>query len=190
MCYWLDWQLFKNDEKNSFFHLKSFFRSQDILVFVRHFCHVGKSSLIRKIRLTSKFITSQPGLPTIPINILPNNSQSKSNQTMKLDQLIEQKKNIFLQKLSGKWGRGASSRPLFIFWKSLLWGESKWSAAYLQFISIVLNLPCIKNKLYKILDYWSRDMLDFHFSEKGLGLVSPHILCMVYKKNVSHVTYY
>ena len=30
-----------------------------------------------------------------------------------------------------------------------------------------------KNKLYKTLKYWSRDMLNFHFSEKGLGLVSP-----------------
>ena len=88
--------------KKFFFHLKSFFCSQDILVLIQHFCHARKSSLIRKIRLTSKFITSQPGLPTIPIHILPNNSQSKNNQTMKFDQLIEHKKSIFLQKLSAK----------------------------------------------------------------------------------------
>ena len=32
-----------------------------------------------------------------------------------------------------------------------------------------------KNKLYKTLDYWSRDMLNFGFSENSLGLVSrPH----------------
>ena len=56
-------------------------------------------------------------------------------------------------------------------------GESKWSEAYFQYISIALNLPCNKNKLYKILDYWSRDMLNFHFSEKDLGLVSaPHFV--------------
>ena len=37
------------------------------------------------------------------------------------------------------------------------------------------NLPYNKNKLYKILDYWSSDMLNFHFSEWSLGLVSlPH----------------
>ena len=27
--------------------------------------------------------------------------------------------------------------------------------------------------MYKILEYWSRDMLNFNFSEKSLGLVSP-----------------
>ena len=49
---------------------------------------------------------------------------------MKFGQLIEyNKRNIFLQKLCGKWGRETSSRPLFIFKKSLIWGESKWSAA-------------------------------------------------------------
>ena len=38
---------------------------------------------------------------------------------------------------------------LFLFCKKkLIWGESK-------------------------LDYWSRDMLNFNFSEKGLELVSP-----------------
>ena len=30
-----------------------------------------------------------------------------------------------------------------------------------------------KNKLYKTLDYWSRDVLSFNFPEKSLGLVSP-----------------
>ena len=34
-------------------------------------------------------MTSQPGSPTIAIHILPNISQSKSNQTMKYGQLIE-----------------------------------------------------------------------------------------------------
>ena len=66
---------------------------------------------------------SQPGSQTIAIHILPNISQSKDNQTLRFDQLIEYKKrNIFLKKLCGKWGRETSSRPLFIFWKSLAWG--------------------------------------------------------------------
>ena len=34
-----------------------------------------------------------------------------------------------------------------------------------------------KNKLYETLDYWSRDMLNFSISEKGMGLVSlPHFV--------------
>ena len=75
-------------------------------------------------------MTSQPGLQTSVLHILPNISQNKGNQTMKFDQLIEYSKaNIFLQKLWGKLGRETSSRPLFIFWKSLIWGESNWSAA-------------------------------------------------------------
>ena len=45
-------------------------------------------------------MASQPGLQAIAIHILPNISQSKSNQTMKIGQLIEfNKRNIFLQKL-------------------------------------------------------------------------------------------
>ena len=51
-------------------------------------------------------MTSQPGLQTIAIHILPNMSQSKGNQTMKLGQLIEyNKRNIFFQKLCRKWGK-------------------------------------------------------------------------------------
>ena len=48
-------------------------------------------------------MTSQPGLQTITIRILQNISQSKEDQTMKLDQLIEYNKRIiFLQKLCGR----------------------------------------------------------------------------------------
>ena len=48
-------------------------------------------------------MTSQPGLQTIPIHILPNISQSKDNQRKKFGQLAEyNKRNIFLQKLRGK----------------------------------------------------------------------------------------
>ena len=61
-------------------------------------------------------MTSQPGLQTIAIHILPNISQSKGNQTMKFGQLIEYNKiNTFLQKLCGKWIKETSSRPLLIF---------------------------------------------------------------------------
>ena len=82
------------------------------------------------IKLTSKFMTSQPGLQTIATHVLPNISQSKDNQTMKFGQLIEyNKRNIFLQKLCRKWGKETSLRPLFLKKKNLIFGESKWSAA-------------------------------------------------------------
>ena len=56
--------------------------------------------LIRKIRLTSKFMSSQPGLKTVAIHLLPNISQIKGNQTKKFGQLIEyNKRNFFLEKL-------------------------------------------------------------------------------------------
>ena len=75
-------------------------------------------------------MTSQPGFQTIAIHVLPNISQSKGNQTVKFGQSMEyNKRNIFLEKLCGKWGKETSYRLLFIFLKSLIWGESKWSAA-------------------------------------------------------------
>ena len=47
-------------------------------------------------------MTSQPGLQTVAIHILPNISQSKDNQTMKFGQLIEyNKRDIFVKKLRG-----------------------------------------------------------------------------------------
>ena len=62
-----------------------------------------KSGLIRKTSLTSKFMTSQPGLQAVAIHILPNTSQSKGNQTMKSGQLIEYNKtNNFLKMLCEK----------------------------------------------------------------------------------------
>ena len=42
---------------------------------------------------------------------------------------------------------------------------------------MALNLSYNKSKLYKTLDYWSRDMFNFNFLEKGMGLVSlPHFV--------------
>ena len=57
-----------------------------------------KSGLIRKIRLISEYMTSQPGKQTVAIHLLPNISRSKGNQMMKLGQLIEgNMRNIFLE---------------------------------------------------------------------------------------------
>ena len=51
----------------------------------------------------SKLMTSQPGYQAIAIHILPNISGSKSNQAVKLGQLISyNKKYISLKKLCRK----------------------------------------------------------------------------------------
>ena len=52
---------------------------------------------MRKIKLTSKFMTSQPGLQTISIHIIPNVSQSKYKQTMKFGQLIDYLKKLYMR---------------------------------------------------------------------------------------------
>ena len=49
------------------------------------------------------------------------------------------------------------------------------------YISINLHLSRNENKLYKTLEYWSKDMLNFDFLEKILKLVSPHILWMIFQ---------
>ena len=72
-----------------------------------------QNGLIKKIRLISNLLTSQPGLQTIAIHILPNILRSKGNKTMKFGQLIEcSMRNIFLEKSSTKCG-GETSPRLF-----------------------------------------------------------------------------
>ena len=123
MCYLLDWKPFKNDEKSFFFRLKSYFCSQDISVFVMTFWSCRKNDLIRKTRLTSKFMTWQLGLQTIAVHVLSNISQSKGKQTMKFGQIIEHKRIMFLQKLCRKRGRETSSRPLCFLKKLMRWKQ-------------------------------------------------------------------
>ena len=68
--------------------------------------------MIRKIRLFSKFMTSQPGKQTVAIHLLHNISRSNGNQIMKFGQLIEYNmRNVFLEKSYTKcavfwWCRG------------------------------------------------------------------------------------
>ena len=83
-----------------YFILKVLFIFKIFQFFVATFWSCRENGLIRKIKLTSKFMASQPGFQTIAIHILLNISQSKGNQTMKFGQLIEyNKRNVFLQKL-------------------------------------------------------------------------------------------
>ena len=71
-----------------------------------------QNGFIKKVKLISNFMTSQPGQKTIVIHILPNISRSKGNQTMKFGQLTEcNMRNIFLEKPCTKCGGETSPRP-------------------------------------------------------------------------------
>ena len=66
-----------------------------------------KNVFIRKIKLISRFMTSQLGKQTVTVNILPSISRSKDNQTMRCGLLIEYNMtNTFLEKSYTKYGRG------------------------------------------------------------------------------------
>ena len=129
----------QNNEKCFLFHLKSSFCSQDMRIFVLPFWSCRKSILIKTIRLISKFMTSQPGKQTIAIYMLSNIWRNKGNQISRFVQVIEySKRNIFIPKWCRKWGKGTSSNPLFVLWKSFKWGKSKYSAV-LQFNFIIFR---------------------------------------------------
>ena len=69
--------------------------------------------MIRKIRLISKFITSQPGKQTIVIHVVLNILRNKDNQVMKFGQLKEYNmESIFLKKSYTKDGGETSPEKL------------------------------------------------------------------------------
>ena len=76
------------------------------------------------------------------------------------------------------------------FKKSLCKDKSKCSTAKFQYISITLALTYIKNKLYKTLGYWFRDMLNFDFIRKGLEIVFPPRLANDFSRNMLLMLYY
>ena len=54
-------------------------------------------------------------------------------------------------------------------WVYVSWSKWLWARVQLQSLN--------QNKIYKTLEYWFRDMLNFDFLEKGLGIVSlPHFV--------------
>ena len=68
--------------------------------------------MIKKARLTSKFMMAQPGKQIIAIQIFPNISISKSNQAIKFGQLKEYNMgNIFPEKPYKKCGGESSIKP-------------------------------------------------------------------------------
>ena len=60
------------------------------------FPYLNPTSYLKKIRLISKFMTSEHGKQTIAIKILPNILRSKGNHKVKFGQL--NKRNIILRK--------------------------------------------------------------------------------------------
>ena len=88
-------------------------------------------------------------------------------------------REIFLLKSHAENDTGTSSKPLFVFQISFIWGESKWSWAWFQYILIALNLGKTNkqtNKLYNTLDHWFRDMLNFFFRKALKIASSPHFV--------------
>ena len=82
------------------------------LSFCLDFLVMYQNGLIRKMRLISKLMTSQPGLETIAIHIFPNISRSKGNQTVKFGQLIEyDMRNTFVEKSYTKCCKETIPRP-------------------------------------------------------------------------------
>ena len=146
-----------------------FISPEELFLFSRHlsFC-LGflvkyQNDLIKKIRLISNFMTSQPGQQTIVIHILPNISTSKDNQAMKFGLLIECNMwNIFLEKSYTKCGKETGPRPfseklkyLWIislrfytvsFYCMASWGLSKYIETKLQTTCFHLILSFNNNK--------------------------------------------
>ena len=82
-----NWKPFKL-MKNAFPLPYNLFLFSKYFNFCLDFLVIKKNALIKTIRLTSKFVTSQPGKETFAMHILPSISKSKGNQTMKFGQLI------------------------------------------------------------------------------------------------------
>ena len=49
-----------------------------------------KNGLIRKMKLVSKFMTSQPGKQTMAKHILPNSSRSKDNEISSVNRVQQE----------------------------------------------------------------------------------------------------
>ena len=82
-----------------FIPLWKLFSFSRYLSFCLDFLVMQKNNLIRKIRLTSNFVTSRSSSQTMAIQMLINISISKGNQKMKFGELIEfNARNIFLEK--------------------------------------------------------------------------------------------
>ena len=89
-----------------------FISPYDILSFCLDILVMHKNGLIRKIKLISKFMTSQPGKQPLAIHVLPNISRRKGNQTIKFGQLMKyHMRNNFLEKSYAICGGETTPKP-------------------------------------------------------------------------------
>ena len=80
---------------------------------------------------------------------------------------------MFLFKNHSENEAGKLVQDHFLFFlKNFILCKSKWSAAWFHYILIALKLAYSRSRVFKTLHYWSRDMLDIDFLDKGLGIVS------------------
>ena len=129
--------------KNVFYFTSNLFSFSRYLNFCLDFLIMQQNNLIRKIRLSSNFMTSQPGQQTIIIHVFTNILGSKGNQTMKLGHLIEYNmRNVFLEKSYTKYG-GETSPRLFS-------GKSKLTISLDQQSKVLYSLFLLISKLRAI----------------------------------------
>ena len=142
---------------------KKLFSFSRYLSFCLDFLVMQQNGLIRKIRLISNFLTSQPGQQTIVIQLLPVISKSKGNQTMKFSLLIEcNMKNIFLEKSYTKCGGETSPRPFSEKLKLSISLDQQSKVLYSLFLLYVqvegcrniLKLSCRPTCFYLILSFF------------------------------------
>ena len=104
-----------------------------------------KNALIRKLRLISKFMTSQPGKQTNAIHTFPNISRTKGNPRMKFGQLLEYNARKIFAKNNAENKGGRLVPELFcVFLKKLfVWLNQMFSTL----VSIYFDSPRLGNKI-------------------------------------------
>ena len=112
-------KMIKNNEKCFLFHLKRFFCSQNVQIFVLTFWSCRKKTAwqhVKKHKVHFKIYNVTTRLKNNYDKHIGQYLTNKSNQKMKLGQFAEYNKiNTFLQKSCRKWGQKTSSRPFFTF---------------------------------------------------------------------------
>ena len=79
--------------------VKNSFCSWDIYIFSPTFWLCRKNDLMKKLLLSSKYMTSQTGQQITTIHILPNISRSKCNYATNVQLIKYSIENVFVQKL-------------------------------------------------------------------------------------------
>ena len=113
-----NWRPLKMITNAFYFMLKALYVFEIFNIFFPDVLVKQENSLIKKLNLISKFMTSETERQINTIHILPNTSTGKGNQAMNFGQLIKNKVINTSQKSCRKRGRGTSGQYLSfnIFW--------------------------------------------------------------------------